>query len=285
MRKSPGRSRSNISGRYCLFAAALVILSNEVANVHRNKHYLESTFNCITIMRYCAQTDVQADRLLYILDSFQAVVEHQKGQNEEASSRKKSIQLDVSQGNMADRMAHLARRKFTETLTNGFADGVHPATGHIPQLRVSVPMQSLVPAPKALTTLAPDDRGASPNGVSPASSRDASSGSRSDPSGRFGREGELSAEQEFDFDSFWDFPRSVSAAGQMQGLVTAADTHAFLGPHMSQPEASDATPLAQFQTYLGFHLPSQTPPMSMNAHSNGSAVTSVYATPDFPARD
>lgn len=58
---------------YFLFAAALILLSNEYAMLHANTtdQYIRQS---ITIMAYCAETDPQASRLLYIMTSFKDVV-------------------------------------------------------------------------------------------------------------------------------------------------------------------------------------------------------------------
>ncbi|KAL7809934.1 fungal-specific transcription factor domain-containing protein [Trichoderma gracile] len=60
---------------YFLFAAALIILSNEFAGLYENEHYALSMTSAIKIMEYCAAEDVQAQRMLYILKSFLADVE------------------------------------------------------------------------------------------------------------------------------------------------------------------------------------------------------------------
>ncbi|KAH0527899.1 hypothetical protein TsFJ059_002822 [Trichoderma semiorbis] len=60
---------------YFLFAAALIILSNEFAGLYENEQYADSMRSAINIMEYCAVVDVQAQRMLYILKSFLADVE------------------------------------------------------------------------------------------------------------------------------------------------------------------------------------------------------------------
>lgn len=61
--------------RYFLFAAALIILSNEFAGLYENEQYADSMRSAINIIEYCAVVDVQAQRMLYILKSFLADVE------------------------------------------------------------------------------------------------------------------------------------------------------------------------------------------------------------------
>ncbi|KAK2013186.1 fungal-specific transcription factor [Colletotrichum eremochloae] len=59
---------------YFLFAASLIVLSNEFAAMYPNPSYETSISNTIAIMRYCAASDPQANRLLFILTSFRNVI-------------------------------------------------------------------------------------------------------------------------------------------------------------------------------------------------------------------
>ena len=63
---------------YFLFAAATVILSNEFALLYTNNTADMCIRNSITIMAYCAETDPQASRLLYILSTFRDTVVQQR---------------------------------------------------------------------------------------------------------------------------------------------------------------------------------------------------------------
>lgn len=60
--------------RHFLFAAALVILSNEFASLHKYPTYSIHISQAVSIMRYCAESDPQASRLIYILTTFRDVV-------------------------------------------------------------------------------------------------------------------------------------------------------------------------------------------------------------------
>ncbi|CAN8097522.1 unnamed protein product [Discula destructiva] len=57
-----------------LFAAALVVLSSEFASLHKNAAYAETVQNAMSIMGYCAKSDPQANRLVYILTTFNHVI-------------------------------------------------------------------------------------------------------------------------------------------------------------------------------------------------------------------
>lgn len=71
-------SRRNPAVIYFLFAAALVVLANEFAGLYRVDASDTCILNAVTIMSYCAESDQQASRLVYILSSFRDVVLAQK---------------------------------------------------------------------------------------------------------------------------------------------------------------------------------------------------------------
>lgn len=59
---------------YFLFAASLVVLSNEFFGLFRNETYEAAIDDAVSITKYCSATDPQARRLLYILTEFRTVV-------------------------------------------------------------------------------------------------------------------------------------------------------------------------------------------------------------------
>lgn len=71
-------SRRNPAVIYFLFAAALIILANEFAGLYRVDASDTCLVNAISIMNYCADSDQQASRLVYILSSFRDVVAQQR---------------------------------------------------------------------------------------------------------------------------------------------------------------------------------------------------------------
>ncbi|KAF2824731.1 hypothetical protein CC86DRAFT_46218 [Ophiobolus disseminans] len=71
-------SRRNPAVIYFLFAATLVILANEFAGLYRVEASDTCIVNAINIMNYCAESDQQASRLVYILSSFRDVVAQQR---------------------------------------------------------------------------------------------------------------------------------------------------------------------------------------------------------------
>ncbi|KAF1843000.1 uncharacterized protein K460DRAFT_367924 [Cucurbitaria berberidis CBS 394.84] len=71
-------SRRNPAVIYFLFAATLVILANEFAGLYKVDASDTCILNAFTIMNYCAESDQQASRLVYILSSFRDVVTQQR---------------------------------------------------------------------------------------------------------------------------------------------------------------------------------------------------------------
>ncbi|KAI9680906.1 MAG: hypothetical protein M1829_000986 [Trizodia sp. TS-e1964] len=70
-------SRRNPVSLYFLFAASLIVLSNEFGQVYVNPPAKARINSAIHIMAYCAETDPQALRLMYILTTFRDVVASQ----------------------------------------------------------------------------------------------------------------------------------------------------------------------------------------------------------------
>lgn len=79
-------SRRNPAVIYFLFAATLVILANEFAGLYRVDAADTCILNAVTIMNYCAESDQQASRLVYILSTFRDVVSQQRMQRKQSQS-------------------------------------------------------------------------------------------------------------------------------------------------------------------------------------------------------
>ncbi|KAJ4993769.1 fungal specific transcription factor domain-containing protein [Stagonosporopsis vannaccii] len=77
-------SRRNPAVIYFLFAATLVILANEFAGLYRVDAADTCILNAVTIMNYCAESDQQASRLVYILSTFRDVVAQQRMQRKQS---------------------------------------------------------------------------------------------------------------------------------------------------------------------------------------------------------
>lgn len=253
-----------------MFAATLIILSNEFACLYKNKHYAESISNAINILKYCAASDAQAQRLLFIVTSFRSVVEEQ-ALSIEMGQRTRSMHMDMSQGNTADPLADLAisHQSFVEqhggktvSLT---PSGSSPTVTSLAGQNLSATAPSLMSGARA--TCPPED---TRDKLSPGSSRTATSQSRSV---RVTTEGEktesLGGEQELDFDCFWDFSPDMGSASHIQettgnGRVSAA---------MQQPGVAEGHGYAH---YAGF---------GTSAETQGAAASTgiVSAVPLFNA--
>ncbi|KAK3692563.1 fungal-specific transcription factor domain-containing protein [Podospora appendiculata] len=59
---------------YFLFAASINVLMNQFASLYRAESYGKAIADAIAIMKYCAEIDPQAERLLEILEKFSKVV-------------------------------------------------------------------------------------------------------------------------------------------------------------------------------------------------------------------
>jgi hypothetical protein len=86
-------SRRNPAVIYFLFAAALVILANEFAGLYRVETSDTCILNAITIMGYCAESDPQASRLVYIMSSFRDVVAAQRTRRKQSQNQADSLSL------------------------------------------------------------------------------------------------------------------------------------------------------------------------------------------------
>jgi hypothetical protein len=130
------------SRRYFLFAASLILLSNEFAVLQSNPTYESSITKAIGVIEYCARTDPQARRLRYILTTFRDVVSQKRAASIESARGMATYPLSpvTTHNPMASIFAHdqpsypsSARGSFAESarkesLAEGAAGGAH-ATG------------------------------------------------------------------------------------------------------------------------------------------------------------
>lgn len=89
----------------------MIILSNEFAGLYENEHYAESVGSAIKIMDYCATTNVQAQRMLYILQSFLADV----GKHSKSPATSQQSELGLPDGYIGDpeEVLHTRRQSLT----------------------------------------------------------------------------------------------------------------------------------------------------------------------------
>lgn len=90
-------SRRNPAVIYFLFAASLVILANEFAGLYKVDASDTCMLNAVTIMSYCAESDPQASRLVYILSCFRDVVTQQRMRRKQTQNDNATLPSIASQ--------------------------------------------------------------------------------------------------------------------------------------------------------------------------------------------
>lgn len=232
---------------YFLFAAALIIMANEFAELVKHPHGDQHMHNSISIMDYCAKTDPQANRLLWILEAFRDVVlqqrERRARQRQEANqlppfNLKANInpygpagdtlspmasnaplgQANVTPPSVTTPSAYSPRTEFHHVLNNSTTN-LYTSNVDSPQLSFPRTTQPIEPS---LASPAP------PNPLSPISDRNLSFGNIFDFSAltgdRMSASGESSGEDHnIEFDALWGaWPTNTPAIGTPKaGLVAS----------------------------------------------------------------
>jgi hypothetical protein len=139
--------------RYFVFAAALIVLSNEFFKLYaipKARSWIESS---IAIMCCCAETDPIARRLRFILMSFRDVVDRQKGYFPKRKITIKSEDpilnfLSISTSTEDVSPNYTRRSSFTSVLPGGTRPLSGGSTNNMPislQPQVSIPGSDLSP--------------------------------------------------------------------------------------------------------------------------------------------
>ncbi|KAH8193983.1 hypothetical protein TruAng_011854 [Truncatella angustata] len=148
---------------YFVFAAGLITLSNEFASLYRNPDADKAIQSCVEILRYCAERDAQAQRVVYIVEAF-----HEANLNRPANARSISFLkrrvptiIPVSSNHQHDPMAHFFA--YTKSSPGQQLPALAPSRKHG---RSSIPTfhpGSVPPVfPRILQQPSPDATGASP---------------------------------------------------------------------------------------------------------------------------
>ncbi|KAI0816555.1 fungal-specific transcription factor domain-containing protein [Xylaria sp. FL0064] len=124
---------------HCVFAAALIVLSNEFASLYHNPDARTSITSAISILRFCSQNDKQAERVSYIVESFNKAVEQRPTTKRlYLTGRKTPILSTLSQNRSFDPMCHFFRlEQHDATMTSTFNEEtvlVAPAQQPIPSI-------------------------------------------------------------------------------------------------------------------------------------------------------
>ncbi|KAI1823564.1 hypothetical protein F4861DRAFT_509862 [Xylaria intraflava] len=176
---------------HCVFAAALIVLSNEFASLYHNPDSRTSIDSAISILRFCSQNDKQAERVSYIVETFDRANEQRMPAAKRLylPGRKTPLLPTLSQNNSFDAMGHFFRvghrETFYPTTTSTFDDESVLVATAISSMPSIIPSSIQVPSPEGSVSMA--------CGMTTS----ASMGSGIDALG--------GGDAEFDLDSLWDF--------------------------------------------------------------------------------
>ncbi|KAI1175995.1 fungal-specific transcription factor domain-containing protein [Nemania sp. FL0916] len=101
---------------HCVFAAALIVLSNEFALLYHNPDARKSIDSAISILRFCSQNDKQAERVSYIVESFDKANEQRTAKRPYLPGRKTPVLPTLSQNINFDPIGHFFRSGHRETI-------------------------------------------------------------------------------------------------------------------------------------------------------------------------
>ncbi|KAI1426072.1 fungal-specific transcription factor domain-containing protein [Xylaria sp. FL1777] len=176
---------------HCVFAAALIVLSNEFASLYHNPDAQTSISSAISILRFCSQNDKQAERVLYIVESFHKANEQRTSAKRlYLPGRKIPILSTLSQNSNFDIMRHFFRLEQHEaipaTTTSTFSGEAGLVASAAP------PISSMPMIPSAVQQSSPDENVSMNGGMTTtagvAQGVDTASG----------------CDSEFDLNSLWD---------------------------------------------------------------------------------
>ncbi|KAK1983766.1 fungal-specific transcription factor domain-containing protein [Colletotrichum cereale] len=185
---------------YFLFAASLIILSNEFAAVYPNPSYGTSISNTIAIMRYCAASDPQANRLLFILTSFRNVIYElrQKKTEQPAMPAPPTLSPTSTQDPIGTifQSSRISRKNSFATNTSGSSAAI---------IKAMAPPPPSTKADHGFSTPTGPTAGHSPAGSTPGMSQ-------GDQSVRMGGDSDT-ADGELEFDQLWGWSAVPNMAG------------------------------------------------------------------------
>ncbi|KAI1640942.1 fungal-specific transcription factor domain-containing protein [Biscogniauxia mediterranea] len=191
---------------YCVFAAALIVLSNEFASLYHNPDAHSSIHSAISILGFCANGDAQAERVSYIVKSFHKANEERPPTAQRLSlpGRKIPTLVTLSQHGNLDPMSHFFHQNKKEQHDH-FAPAVPPLKDR------SVLASSIPPAASAISSMMP------PGIQQPSPEGSVSLNSGMAVTGGIGPAIDTlsGGDTEVDFDSFWNNFATPSAGGMV----------------------------------------------------------------------
>ncbi|KAI1433592.1 fungal-specific transcription factor domain-containing protein [Xylaria sp. CBS 124048] len=144
---------------HCVFAAALIVLSNEFASLYHNPDARTSIDSAISILRFCSQNDKQAERVSYIVENFDRANEQRSlaAKRLYLPGRKTPIMPTLSQNSSFDAMGHFFRvghrEAFYAATTSAFDDESILAATTLPSMPQMIPSIIQEPSPEGSVSM------------------------------------------------------------------------------------------------------------------------------------
>ncbi|KAI2642523.1 hypothetical protein GGS21DRAFT_486344 [Xylaria nigripes] len=144
---------------HCVFAAALIVLSNEFATLYHNPDARSSINSAIAILRFCSQSDKQAERVSYIVEAFDKSNEQRTPSSKRLylPGRKIPVLSTLSQNSSFDAMAHFFRAGQREsvytTTTSAFDEESILAAAAIPSIPSVITASMQEPSPEGSVSM------------------------------------------------------------------------------------------------------------------------------------
>lgn len=207
------------------------MLSNEFAALYPNPTYATSISNTISIMNYCATSDPQANRLLFILNSFRNVVYELRQKKPEQHAMPAPQQMSPT--SIQDPISNLFKPSAISR-KNSFATNTPVA-------------KVMAPPPLSMKT----EHSFSSAGVSPAGSTPGMSHSGGDLSARLGGDSDM-GDGELEFDQMWAFGGTISGGANAAAPPPPAAAPGPVAPTHGFPVQGQGP---RFQGYPNFVVP------------------------------
>lgn len=134
--------------RHCVFAAALIVLSNEFASLYHNIDARKSINSAISILKFCSQNDKQAERVSYILETFDQANEQRTSTTKRPflPGRKTPTLATLSQNRCFDPISNFFRSGNRETIPITTASTFGEETVLLSTTPLSMPVMPMIPS-------------------------------------------------------------------------------------------------------------------------------------------
>lgn len=223
---------------YFLFAASLVVFMNQFASLYRTNAYGQTVTDAIAIMKFCAETDPQASRVLEIMEKFAKVVARwTEGHTYDAP--------DLS-GDLSGLYSHISSPHLSHEPSGLLSSMPSPAEPETPRILNALNQNALpgpaVPLPPLSELLTPHPPGSVDtrmNGVSPSHTSAPSLNPPIDP--RAGMSSHphvvdpdrMHEDIEFDFDGLWNnwINHVVPVSAMGPGITSMAPQFSPIAPN------------------------------------------------------